>query len=325
MTSQEILQMSLADDKEINKHRKKLSYAYRAKRAAWRALWPFTYITYSGFPKVMFIIGAARAGIYAILALAFVEWTNSMWIGLILFTVLYLLKFSLWMFLARKAIKKEMDALAEYEQKYRDIRADYYREEMERNAIVRVNGGFQHVGANGLTTLLRENRIYMYGQLDDTYGNIWIYPQNNGIAPTKEEEEIDIEDIPSVNKKIASIKFIKFYTVYTDKDNTNRCFTYLTPTILQGYVDGADRSGEILVYTVRGDQMEVRFKGEVPDSGMDRFISFISYDKEDDIEDPFCKFQAKVSIYERYFADMIRWISEVAKERDYRFLFKEGV
>lgn len=324
MTSQEILQMSLVDDKAINKHRKKLSHAYDAKRAAWKALWPFAYMTGSRFPKIMFIVGVVRIIIYVCLVSALAELTGNETIGLIIFAVLYLLQFSLWMFLARKAIKKEMDALAEYEQKYRSIRDDYYREELERNAIVSVNGGFQHVGANGLTTLLRGNQIYLYGQLDDSYGEVWIYPQNNQVAPTGEENKT-ATDFPSVNKKIASIKFNKLYTVYTDGNNTNRCFTYLTPTILQSYVDGAGPSREVLAYTIRGEQMEVSFKEEVPDPGVNRLISFVCYDREDNIYDPFCKFKTKVSTYEHYFADMIKWITEVAKERDYRFLFKEGV
>lgn len=323
MTSQEILQMSLVDDKAINMHRRKLSLAYHAKRIAWKTLWPFAYITYSIHEFWMFMIGVVRIIIYVVLALALAELTGRLEIGLVIFALLYLLRFGLWMFFARKAIKKQMDALTEYAQKYTSIRNDYYREELERNVIVSVNGGFQHVGENGLTTLLRGDRIYLYGQLDDSYGNIWIYPQNNAVAQTEEEKEIDKECFPPMEKKIASIKFNNLYNVYTDKDNTNRCFNYLTPTILQSYVNGADRSRDVLVYTVRGDQMEVSFKGEVPDPGMNRLISFISYDNADDIDDPFCKFHTKVSIYERYFADMIRWITEIANERDYRFLFKE--
>lgn len=326
MTSQEILQMSLVDDKEINKHRRMLSYAYYAKRAAWRALWPFTYMTHSDNDLVnfvAFIIGAVRVIIYVMLALVLAELTGSLEIGLVIFAILYILQFSLWMFFAKKAIKKQMDALTEYEQKYKDIRNDYYKEEIKRNAIERVNGGFQHVGANGLITLLREDRIYLYGQLDDSYGNILIYPQNNEIAPTKQELKIDENHFPSMKKKIASVKFNKLYTVYTDSDNTNRCFTYLTPTILQSYVNGADRSKAVLVYTIQDNQMEVSFKGEVPDPGVNRLISFISYDNTDNLHDPFCKFKAKVSTYEHYFADMTEWITEVAKERDYRFLFKE--
>lgn len=317
--------MSLVDDKAINKHRRKLSHAYYAKRAAWRALWPLTYMDHSSIPKIMFIIGATRIAIYAYLASLLVEWTGSTSIGLIIFAVLYLLKFGLWMYLAKKAIKKEMDALTEYEKKYSGIRADYYKEELERNAIVRVNGGFQHVGANALTTLLRGDSIYLYGPLDDSYGNIWIYPRNNGIAPTEEERKIDTVDVPSVNQKIASIKFNKLYTVYTEKGNINRCFMYLTPTILQGYVDGADPSREVLVYTIRGDQMEVLFKEAVPDSGMEHPVLFANYDSTDNTYDPFCKFHAKVSTYERYFANLNNWITEIAKERDYRFLFKERV
>lgn len=323
MTSQDLLQMSLVDDKAINKHRKKLSHAYYFRRAAWRALWPFAYITHSTFPKIMYLIATVRAGIYVVLAAFLVEWAGG--IGLTIFAVLYLLKFGLWMFLAKKAIKKEMDALTEYEQKYTGIQADYYREEMKRNAIVSVMGGFQHTGANGLVTMVRGNQLYLYGQLDDAYGDIWIFPKNNPknneIALT--QEDIDKNRVTSMEKKIASTEFNKHYSVYTYQENTNRCFMYLTPTILVSYVNGADLSKEVLVYKIQGKQMEARFKEEVPDPGINRLISFISYDNMDNVNDSYCKFQTKVSIYDCYFAAFDVWSTEIAKERDYRFLFKE--
>lgn len=325
MSDNEILQEIQVDEKKVNKLRKKLGHAYYWKRAAWRALWPLAYTEFSAMHTLLRLIGVLRVLVYVLVFVFLYEALDNTTLALVVFGAYYFLRFGIFMFLAQRRINKVTAELREFESKYGKIKEDYVRDSFERQSIVTGEGSYKHRGSNGIDTLVRDQRMYLYGQLDDSYGEIQIIPVNQSAEVLGDAQKVKYLD-HSVDAQIASIDFKKRYNVYTDKNNQNRCFAYLSPTIIKAYIDWAEESKNVRVYTIRGKEMEITMNGIYDTGCFYESVALIEYDKvEDKIDNLYSNFKQKVSIYDRYFRDAVYLIGEIAADRRYEFVFKEGM
>lgn len=289
------------DQKLLDKYKKNVEKGRKWKDIAWRALWVF----YNGHSYDSLVKKCIRYLFYLVAFVVlwgifydiFNDDGNIAFIAVLIFNFI---RFIITFILANKVIKDNCKKIADLSEKYTKLKEEYIRERFIDNRIVCDDNNRYECLMNPNLILRTGDGLPIVGEGKPAadFGDITIYPKNNGISYMDSDEKREYKE--NATQYITSIQFKENFSVYSN--NKIRCLDYFSPTMQVDYCENVEVFNRIKRIII--SPTEVNFESVVPSdlTGIVKEVSFSpDYYSQTIIEhfDAINKFVFNFSLYAR--------------------------